>query len=69
MNTFFQDEYINKMILTRLTREIKKEQLERTIKEINYLNELQKHVLEEYGIAQQQKNELKNHIRNNGKNI
>ncbi len=69
MNTFFQDEYINKMVLTRLTREIKKEQLERTIKEINYLNELQKHVLEQYGIAQQHKNELKNHIRNNGKNI
>ncbi len=45
MKTFFQDEFMNKKLLSRITREIKKEQLERTINEIDYLNELQAHVL------------------------
>ena len=45
MNTFFEDEFINKRIFQRLVKEIKREQLNKTISEIDYLNELQNHVL------------------------
>ena len=45
MNTFYQDEFINKRIFQRLVKEIKREQLDKTISEIDYLNELQNHVL------------------------
>lgn len=45
MKTFFEDEFINKKILSRLVREVRKEQLTKTINEIDYLNELQHHLL------------------------
>ena len=37
--------FINKRVFKRLLKEVKKEQLNKTIKEIDYLNELQDHVL------------------------
>ena len=46
MNTFYQDEFINKRIFKRLVKEIKQEQLDKTISEIDYLNELMNHALE-----------------------
>ena len=45
MKTFFQDAYINTRILSRLTREIKKDELDRAIEELGYLNEAQSKVL------------------------
>lgn len=45
MNTFFEDDFINKKMLSRLVREVKKEQLKKTINEINYLNEIQSHLV------------------------
>ncbi|MBQ8636206.1 hypothetical protein IJ425_08660 [bacterium] len=45
MKTFFQDEYINTKILSRLTREIRKNELDRTIEELGSLNKIQSKVL------------------------
>ena len=45
METFFQDEYINSKVFTRLKKEIKKDELERTIAELSYINEVQGRML------------------------
>lgn len=45
MKTFFQDEYINSKVLARLGREIKRDELDRAIEELGYLNEAQSQVL------------------------
>ena len=58
MKTFFQDEFLNKKILSRLTREIKREQLDRTISEIGYLNELQSQVISRCDFTPSQNQEL-----------
>lgn len=58
MKTFFQDEFLNKKILSRLTREIKREQLDRTIDEISYLNELQSQVISRCDFTPSQNQEL-----------
>ena len=42
MKAFFQDEYINLKVLSHLRKEILENQLDKTIEEIGYLNELQK---------------------------
>lgn len=58
MNTFFEDEFINKKIFQRLVREVKKEQLDKTIQEIGYLNELQNHLLNTRSLGQEKDIEL-----------
>ncbi len=58
MKTFFQDEFMNRKLLSRLVREIRKEQLNKTINEIDYLNELQTHVLYGSGFEKQQSSQL-----------
>ena len=45
MNSFFQDGFINSKVLKRLAHEIRKEQLDSTIAELGYLNEVQSHVI------------------------
>ena len=44
MQSFFQDEFMYKKLLKRMKQEVLKEQLNKTIDEIDYLNELQRHV-------------------------
>ncbi len=46
MQSFFQDEFMYKKLLKRMKQEVLKEQLNKTIDEIDYLNELQRHVAE-----------------------
>lgn len=58
MKSFFQDEYINKKILSRLTKEIKKDELERAITELGYLNEIQSQVLSRSDFTPSQNQEL-----------
>ena len=58
MKTFFQDEFINLKVLTRLKKEIRREQLDSTISELNYLNELQSHVISKYDFTESQNQEL-----------
>jgi len=58
MKTFFQDEFLNKKLLSRLTKEIRKEQLKRTIIEIDYLNEIQGQVISKCDFTPSQNQEL-----------
>ena len=58
MNTFFEDDFINKRVFQRLVKEIKREQLDKTIEEINYLNELQSHLLSKSDFEKEQNVEL-----------
>ena len=58
MNTFFNDEFINKRIFSRLVKEIKREQLDKTIQEIDYLNEIQNHFLLEKGFGEEENLQL-----------
>ncbi len=58
MNTFFQDEFINSRVLSRLKKEIKREQLDSTIAELNYLNELQSHIVSRCDFTPSQNQEL-----------
>ena len=58
MKTFFQDEFINSKVLSRLAKEIRREQLESAICELGYLNELQSHVISRYDFNKEQNQEL-----------
>lgn len=58
MKSFFEDEFINKRILSRLVKEIKRDQLDKTINEIDYFNELQSHVLSRCDFTSEQNREL-----------
>ena len=58
METFIQDEFINSKILSRLKKEIKREQLNSTIAELNYLNELQSHIISKCDLTPSQNQEL-----------
>ena len=58
MNTFFDDEFINKRVFKRLLKEVKREQIDKTIEEIDYLNELQNHMLSKGDFENQQNVEL-----------
>jgi len=58
MNTFFNDEFINKRVFSRLVKEIKREQLDKTIQEIDYLNEIQNHFLLEKGFSEEENLQL-----------
>ena len=58
MKTFFQDEFINSKVLSRLAKEIRREQLDSAISELGYLNELQSHVISRYDFNEVQNQEL-----------
>ncbi len=58
MKEFFDDEFINKKLLCRMQKEIKRQQLEVTIDELNYLNELQSHIISRCDFTPSQNREL-----------
>lgn len=60
MKTFFQDAFINSKVLSRLAKEIRREQLDSTINEISYLNELQSHIISKCDLTPSQNRELEN---------
>ncbi|MBQ2983610.1 MAG: hypothetical protein IJD57_02315 [Candidatus Gastranaerophilales bacterium] len=60
MKTFFQDEFLNKKILTRMTKEVEKEQLSKVIEEIGYLHELQNELISRYNLIPSIKKDLEN---------
>ena len=43
MNSFFEDNFMNEKMLKLLTRAVKAEQINNTIKEIDYYREVQKY--------------------------
>lgn len=58
MKTFFEDEFINSKLFKRLVKEVQKEQLDKTIDEIDYLNEIQSHVLSRCDFTDSQNQQL-----------
>ena len=56
--TLLQDEFLNKKLLKRLTKDFQEEQLKKTISEIDYLNQIQKHVLEQTDLSESENNQL-----------
>ena len=58
MNSFFQDEFINSKVLSRLAKEIRREQLDCAISELGYLNELQSHIISKCDLTPSQNQEL-----------
>lgn len=72
MKTFFQDEYMNSRLLKRVVREIKKEQLEQTIDEMNNFNRFRRQTTPKNEfITQEQlsRNEFVNRFNNGKPNI
>ena len=59
MKTFFQDEFLNKRLLSRMTKQVKQEQLSKVIEEINYLHELQNELVNRYNLIPPIKQDLK----------
>jgi len=64
MNTFFEDSFFNKKILNRLKKEVKKDQLDKTIEEIDYFYELQKNFCQRYGIDCEERDIIENNFEN-----
>ncbi len=58
MQSFFQDEFMYKKLLKRMKQEVLKEQLNKTIDEIDYLNELQRHVADRSAFISSHANEI-----------
>ena len=58
METLFQDDYINNKVLKRLIKEVKKGQITRTIKNIDYFFELRKKLNRKYDFTPSQNEEL-----------
>ena len=58
METLFQDEYINNVVLKRLIKEVKKGQINKTIKNIDYFFELRKKLNRKYDFTPSQNREL-----------
>ena len=58
MNDLFQDEFMNTKLFYRLAKEIRKEQLNKTISEIDYLNELQSHIISKCDFTKEQNQQL-----------
>ena len=58
MKSFFQDEFINSKVLSRLAREIRREQLDSTISELSYLNKLQSYIISKCDLTPSQNQEI-----------
>ncbi len=56
--TLLEDDFLNRKFINRLKKEVQQEQLEKTISEINYLNNLQQHVLERVDFDASQNEQL-----------
>lgn len=71
METLFDDDYINNKILKRLIKEIKREQISKTIRNMDYYCELRAQLNEKQDFTPSQNKELealKNH-KNARKNL
>lgn len=58
MNVLFEDEFINRRVFSRLVKEMKQNQLEKTIDEISYFDELRSHILSRADFTKEQNREL-----------
>ena len=51
METLFQDDYINSVVLKHLIKEVKKSQISRTIRNIDYYNEIREKLNRKYDFS------------------
>ena len=51
METLFQDDYINSVVLKHLIKEVKKSQISRTIRNIDYYNEVREKLNRKYDFS------------------
>ena len=60
METLFQDDYINNVVLKRLIKEVKKGQIARTIRNIDYYNKIRQKLDRKYNFSPSLNQELEN---------
>jgi len=58
METLFDDDFINNKVLKRLIKEVKEGQISRTVKSIDYYNELRKTMNRKYDFSISQNEQL-----------
>ena len=58
METLFDDEYINNKVLKRLVKEVKEGQILRTVKSLDYYNELRQKLNNKYDFSPSQNKEI-----------
>jgi len=63
METFFNDEFVNNKVLKRLVKEVQDGQMTRTLKSIDYYNEIRKKLNRKYDFSPSQNNDLEALIR------
>ena len=59
MKTFFQDNFLNKKVMSKMMKQVEKEQLSKVIDEINYLHELQNEYISRYHLMPSIKENIK----------
>ena len=58
METLFDNDFINNKVLKRLIKEVKRDQVEKTIENIDYFFEIRKKLNSKYGFINVQNEEL-----------
>ena len=58
METLFNDDFINKKVLEHLVKEVKKGQISRTVKNMEYFDKLRKKLNRKYDFTPSQNSEL-----------
>lgn len=58
METLFEDDYINSVVLKRLIKEVKKKQIKRTIKNIDYFDKIRQKLNNKYDFSPAQNERL-----------
>lgn len=56
--TLLEDDFLNRKFISRLKKEVQQQQLEKTIDEISYLNNLQQHVLQRVDLSKSENEQL-----------
>lgn len=56
--SLLEDDFLNRKFLSRLKKEVQQQQLEKTIDEISYLNNLQEHVLQRVDLSKSENEQL-----------
>jgi len=71
METLFQDNYINNAVLKHLIKEVKKGQIARTVRNIDYYNKMRQKLNRKYDFSPALNEELENlkHKQNAKRNI
>lgn len=58
MRLFYEDEFTDKRLLSRLKKNIEKEELDKTIEKISYLNEIQNELAQQLDLGESENEQL-----------